>query len=88
MRAACINRPTTGKGGNPRVWAALSSSGMSGLILPPDPGELVIAPDGDAPGREAANKFADRASTAGWHVRVMDCPAGHDWNDLGQEVAA
>ena len=71
----------------PRVWAALSTSGMAGLILPPDPGELVIAPDGDMPGRKAAEKLADRAVAAGWRVRIMRCPDGADWNDA-QEVAA
>ena len=73
---------------NLRIWAALSTSGMAGLILPPDPGELVLAPDGDAPGRTAANKLADRATSAGWRVRVMDCPDGHDWNNISSEAAA
>ncbi len=73
---------------SPRVWAALSTSGMVGLVLPRNPGELVLAPDGDAPGREAANKLADRAAIAGWQVRVMDCPDGSDWNDVESEVAA
>jgi hypothetical protein len=73
---------------SPRVWAALSTSGMAGLVLPPDPGELVLAPDGDAPGREAANKLAARASSAGWRVRIMCCPDGSDWNDVESEVAA
>jgi hypothetical protein len=75
-------------GANPRVWAALSTSGMVGLILPPDPGELVLAPDGDAPGRAAANKLADRACAAGWRVRIMKCREGADWNDISSEVAA
>ena len=73
---------------SPRVWAALSTSGMAGLALPRDPGELVLAPDGDDPGRKAANKLADRASAAGWRVRVMKCPDGADWNDIASEVAA
>ena len=73
---------------NPRVWAALSTSGMTGLILPRDPGELVLAPDGDEPGRRAARKLAGRAGTAGWRVRVMKCPDGADWNDIASEVAA
>ena len=64
-----------------RTWSALSTSGVAGLILPREPGEMVLAPDGDRPGREAARKLADRASAAGWHVRVMDCPDGRDWND-------
>ncbi len=73
---------------SPRVWAALSTSGMAGLILPPDPGELVLAPDGDAPGRSAANKLADRGSAAGWRVRIMHCPDRADWNDVSNGVAA
>ncbi len=72
----------------PRVWAALSTSGMSGLILPPDHGELVLAPDGDVPGREAANKLADRGGAARWRVRIMKCPDEADWNDVSSEVAA
>ena len=73
---------------SPRVWAALSTSGVAGLVLPPDPGELVLAPDGDDPGRNAANKLADRACAAGWRVRIMRCPDGSDWNDIVSEVAA
>ncbi len=73
---------------SPRVWAALSTSGMAGLILPRDPGELVLAPDGDAPGREAANKLAARATSTGWRARIMQCPDGEDWNDVSSEVAA
>jgi len=73
---------------SPCVWAALSTSGMAGLALPRDPGELVLAPDGDAPGREAANKLAARATTKGWRVRIMRCPDDSDWNDVESEVAA
>jgi len=73
---------------NPRVWAALSTSGMSGLVLPRDPHELVLAPDGDDPGRKAANKLAERANAAGWHVRIMKCPEGADWNDFENEAVA
>ncbi len=71
-----------------RVWAALSASGVGNLVLPPEPGELMLAPDGDAAGRRAARKLADRASAAGWRVRIMECPDGRDWNDIAQEVAA
>ncbi len=73
---------------SPRVWAALSTSGMAGLVLPPDPGELVLAPDGDEPGREAASKLANRATSAGWQVRVMRCPDDSDWNDVSSEAPA
>ncbi|TFG86302.1 MAG: hypothetical protein E4H18_04515, partial [Hyphomicrobiales bacterium] len=71
----------------PRIWASLSTSGMAALILPPDPGELVLAPDGDQPGRDAAKKLAQRAIRAGWRVRVMAIQDGRDWNDAAQEVA-
>jgi hypothetical protein len=74
----------------PRVWAALSTSGMAGLILPTDPGEMVLAPDGDDPGRDAARKLATRARADGWRVRTMPPPAaGKDWNDhITSEAAA
>jgi hypothetical protein len=73
----------------PRVWAALSTSGMAALILPPDPGEVVLAPDGDDAGRDAAKKLTQRAIRAGWRVRVMKIQDGRDWNDhIASEAAA
>ena len=71
------------------VWAALSTSGIKGLTLPRRAGDLVIAPDGDDAGREAANALAHRAHALGWRVSLMPAPEGHDWNDvLTGEVAA
>ncbi len=64
------------------VWAALSAGGMRKLRLPARPGELVIAPDGDAPGREAADALALRAQSLGWRVALLPAPDGHDWNDV------
>lgn len=65
-----------------RCWAALSTSGVAGLRLPETVGELIIAPDGDAPGRTAADKLAHRAHALGWRVSVLDPPGdGLDWND-------
>ncbi len=64
------------------VWAALSASGMKSLRLPEHPGELVIAPDGDAVGREAAQALAHRAYALGWRVSLMPAPDGYDWNDV------
>lgn len=72
----------------PRLWAALSASGMAGLILPPGPGLLYIAPDNDPAGMAAANALANRA--AGWTVKHLIPPAeGQDWNDVlqGRAVA-
>lgn len=72
------------------IWAALSTSGLRGLNLPPLPGRLTIAPDGDAPGRAAAYALAKRAHGLGWHVAFLTPPDGCDWNDVltGKEVAA
>jgi len=64
------------------VWAALSTSGMRGLTLPPVPGRLTIAADGDAPGRAAASALASRAAALGWRVSLLPAPEGRDWNDV------
>jgi hypothetical protein len=64
------------------VWAALSTSGIRGLHLPPTTSRLTIAPDGDAPGREAANALAERAHALGWQVSLLPAPDGRDWNDI------
>ncbi|NHX27436.1 hypothetical protein HA397_26130, partial [Escherichia coli] len=73
-----------------QVWAALSASGMAALDLPARPGELIIAPDGDPVGREAAQTLATRAHALGWQVSLMPAPDGFDWNDVltGKAVAA
>lgn len=70
----------------PRIWAALSTSGIKGLILPSRVGTLVIAPDGDAPGRGAAEDLARRARDIGWRVSIMDAPDGRDWNDVARDT--
>lgn len=73
-----LNKPTA------RAWAALSTSGIKGLILPSVATYLIIAPDGDAPGRDAANELAKRAHAANWNVSIMDPGDGLDWNDVLQ----
>lgn len=76
--------------GSPTIWASLSTSGMRTLILPPVPGELVIAEDADDAGRAAADALAARAAGAGWRVLRLRPPEGFgDFNDfLRGEVAA
>lgn len=64
------------------IWATLSTSGMRGLLLPPEPGRLTIAPDGDDAGRAAANVLAERAHALGWEVSLLPAPEGRDWNDV------
>ncbi|MGR3823880.1 MAG: DUF7146 domain-containing protein [Salipiger marinus] len=65
-----------------RVWAALSTSGMRTLNLPEEPAELVIAVDGDTPGRMAGEGLAERAHRAGWKVVMWQAPEGKDFNDV------
>lgn len=64
------------------IWAALSTSGMQGLILPERPGRLTVACDGDAPGRAAALALAERAHADHWLVDLIDPGDGRDFNDL------
>ncbi|WP_108838616.1 toprim domain-containing protein [Tateyamaria sp. Alg231-49] len=64
------------------VWAALSTSGLRGLRLPPQPRRLTIASDGDTAGREAGHELADRAHALGWQVSLLPAPDGRDWNDI------
>lgn len=64
------------------VWAALSTSGMRSLRLPEKPSRLLIAGDGDQPGREASLALATRAHTLGWRVAMLDPGNGADFNDV------
>ena len=64
------------------VWATLSTSGLRRLRLPPQPGALTIACDGDKPGREAAHALAERAHALGWQVVLRDPGDGADFNDI------
>jgi len=70
------------------VWAALSTSGVRALDLPPTPGRLILAPDGDAPGMAAAEVLGNRAYALGWQVYMMAPPEGKDWNDVLQSGVA
>lgn len=64
------------------ILAGLSTSGMMALNLPSEPGRIIIAPDGDIAGRNAAVGLADRAYFAGWNVSILPIPDGVDWNDI------
>ena len=64
------------------TWAALSTSGMKALKLPRKVREVVIAADGDEPGRKAARALAARFVREGRRVRIMQAPDGKDWNDI------
>ncbi|MFK7875857.1 MAG: toprim domain-containing protein [Paracoccaceae bacterium] len=64
------------------IWAALSTSGLRSLNLPPTPERLILAADGEAAGRDAANALASKASALGWRVSMLPAPEGRDWNDI------
>lgn len=64
------------------VWAALSAGGLAHVKLPARADDLIIAPDGDAPGRQAAQSLARRAHALGWRVMMLPAPEGCDWNDV------
>lgn len=65
------------------IWAALSCAGMSSLRLPDKRASgLIVASDGDTPGREAARQLASRAYAQGWTVKLLEAPEGQDWNDV------
>ena len=70
------------------LWAGLSTSGLRGLCLRPQPGWLTIACDGDTAGREAAHALAERAHGLGWKVGIMDPGTGADFNDILNEKGA
>lgn len=71
----------------PRIWAALSTSGIAGIRISALWKRIVLAPDGDAPGYRAAEKLAERAKAEGLDVRIMAAPAGKDWNDVASGLA-
>lgn len=69
------------------VWAALSTSGVRGLILPQAADQfstLLICADGDDAGKQAALCLGQRARTAGWTVEAIAPIGGLDFNDLAQ----
>lgn len=75
LASGLVSEPAT-------VWAALSASGLRGLRLPDPPGRLIIASDGDTPGRDAAHALALRAHGLDWAVSLLPAPDGCDWNDI------
>ncbi len=64
------------------VWAALSTSGLTGLVMPARVHRIVILADGDEPGEKAAQMAAARWCHEGREVRIARPPRGADFNDL------
>lgn len=66
------------------AWAAISAGNLaSGLLLPPEVREVVIAVDPDSAGRAAAAAALARWQTEGRRVRIaVPDTTGQDFNDL------
>lgn len=66
------------------TWAALSTTGLSALDLPPLPlaAEVIIAADADTAGLTAARAAAARWVREGRRVRIAVPPDGTDFNDV------
>jgi putative DNA primase/helicase len=64
------------------AWAALSTSGLRALELPPEVRQVLIFADGDPPGEAAARAAAGRWLREGRRVRIARPPAGMDANAL------
>lgn len=64
------------------TWAALSTAGLKGLVLPPIVKRVVIACDNDPEGISAANKSGDKWIKEGREVCKINPPLNQDFNDL------
>ena len=64
------------------AWAALSTSGLRSLDLPPEVCEVIVLADGDQAGEAAARDAALRWKRQGRRVRIARPPQGRDFNDL------
>lgn len=64
------------------VWAALSTSGLTGLQLPPHIRDVTILADGDDPGERAAQAAARRLKMSVRSVRIVRPFQGADFNDM------
>jgi putative DNA primase/helicase len=64
------------------AWAALSTSGLHSLDLPPQVRDIIVLADGDDPGEAAAQDCGMRWEREGRRVRIARPPRGLDFNDL------
>jgi hypothetical protein len=69
------------------TWAALSTSGMHALDLPPAVRDVILLADGDDAGERAAQAAARRWKAEGRCVRIARPPRGMDFNDIARRAA-
>ena len=70
------------------AWAALSTSGLRTLDLPPCISDIIILADGDDAGEKASRIAALRWKRQDRRVRIARPPSGMDFNDLLINAAA
>jgi putative DNA primase/helicase len=70
------------------TWAALSTSGLKTLSLPPNVRDVIVIADGDDAGERAAQLAARRWKNEGRRVRIARPPRGMDFNDIARCAAA
>ena len=66
------------------AWACLSTAGLRRVALPDQVRTVILAADGDAPGRAAARDAFIRFRAEGREADVRIAPDGHDFNDVLQ----
>ncbi len=64
------------------AWAALSTSGLLALDLPPDVRDVIVLADGDEAGKAAARGAALRWKREGRRARIAHAADGMDFNDM------
>ena len=64
------------------TWAALSTTGMRAVVLPPQVRKVLILADADPPGEEAAHALADRLVIEGRTVSIAHPANGADFHDV------
>ena len=69
------------------TWAALSTSGVRAVVLPPRVREVILCPDGDEPGEAAAQEAARRFVQQGRKARIAHPPEARNFNDLIGDAA-
>jgi hypothetical protein len=64
------------------AWAALSTSGLRALQLPPEVQEVIVLADGDELGEAAAQECAWRCRQEGRRACIARPPVGFDFSDM------
>jgi hypothetical protein len=64
------------------AWAALSTTGLVALELPPTICRVIVLADGDEPGEAAAKLCSRRWTSEGRSVSIARAPKGQDFNDV------